>query len=118
MAKPKEAHEHEEARETTGQTKSQPQSQGAQRPDERQSSQAGQTMQSRGGRKLAPQRQEPSASTGLYGGPFGLISQFAGEIDRLLEGFGFGGGSLATRGHGGIEESSWSPQIEVFEREG
>jgi HSP20 family protein len=112
MAKPKESQEASEP------TQSQPQLQGDSRPNDRQSSETGQEIQSRGGQQTVPQRRESPLSTGLFGGPFGLMRQFAGEIDRLFEEFGFGRGRLAPRGFGGVGRSFWSPQVEVFESKG
>jgi len=58
------------------------------------------------------------------GNPFTFMSRFSEEMDRLFEDFGFGGG-LFTPGFGRglsrfgeLDQSMWSPQVEVFEREG
>lgn len=48
--------------------------------------------------------------------PFSFMRRFGEEMDRLFEDFGFGG--LAASGLGNLSPSGWSPQIEVFEREG
>ena len=52
------------------------------------------------------------------------MSRFADEMDRMFENFGFGRGMItpwAGRGWGETGQSgmsTWSPQIEVFERNG
>ena len=55
------------------------------------------------------------------GGPFTLLRRMEQEMDRMFEQFGMGsfssGGQLQQRGQGGMS-SLWSPQIEVFERDG
>jgi HSP20 family protein len=57
--------------------------------------------------------------------PLGLINRFADEMGRLFGDFGLGrglhtpfGGGFAPAGFGEISRAVWSPQIEVFEREG
>src|SRR4030095_8084641 len=57
--------------------------------------------------------------------PFSLMDRFAEEMDRIFENFGFGQGRLApfagrglSRGFGEGGMQTWSPSIEVFEREG
>lgn len=68
-------------------------------------------MQSRRGYEL----QQPRS-------PFALMRRFSEEMDRLFEDFGFGRGlSLLgqdTNVFGGQGPSKWSPQVEIFEREG
>ncbi|HXK58811.1 MAG TPA: Hsp20/alpha crystallin family protein [Acidobacteriota bacterium] len=54
------------------------------------------------------------------GGPFALMNRFAEEMDRLFEDFGFGHRRRSwpmPRGFGEFR-GMWSPDIEVFEREG
>src|ERR1700730_16009594 len=68
------------------------------------------------------QRHEPS----LLGTPFSLMRRFGEEMDRLFEDFGFGRGflrpafgrDLFPRSLGELDRSLWSPQVEVFERDG
>jgi HSP20 family protein len=67
--------------------------------------------------------------------PFGFMQTFTEEMDRLFEDFGFGRSPLSRRGPGGwgtgstalgrrglggagLAQAGWSPQIEIFEREG
>jgi HSP20 family protein len=58
--------------------------------------------------------------------PFGLMNRFADEMGRLFGGFGpgrgllspFGGRGFLPSGFGEMSSAVWSPQIEVFEREG
>lgn len=56
--------------------------------------------------------------------PFAFMRRFSDEMDRLFNDFGFGGGapgSSRTREIsvlGGQAASMWSPQVEMFEREG
>ena len=55
------------------------------------------------------------------GGPFSLLRRMEQEMDRMFEQFGMGGftrgGQLQQREAGGMS-SLWSPQIELYEREG
>jgi len=58
--------------------------------------------------------------------PFGLMNRFADEMGRLFGDFGLGrsllspfaGRGFVPAGFGEISSAVWSPQIEVFEREG
>jgi HSP20 family protein len=57
--------------------------------------------------------------------PFGLMNRFAEEMERAFENFGMGralvpgfGRELGARGWGEMGSGIWSPQLEVFEREG
>jgi len=57
--------------------------------------------------------------------PLALMNQLTSEMEQLFENFGlsrgfgdFGGRSLWNRGLRQLEQSIWSPQIEVMEREG
>jgi HSP20 family protein len=82
-------------------------------------------MQSRGGQQprgqAGLQRRDffpPSLSSAWGGSPFSLMNRFAEEMDRLFDNFGFGRSQLAPRGWGEKEGSLWSPQLEVFERDG
>jgi HSP20 family protein len=107
MAKPK------EAQETTQPTHSQPQGQVPQRMQSRSGQQAhGQDGLQR--RDFFP----PSLSSAWGASPFSLMNRFAEEMDRLFDNFGFGRSQLAPRGRGEMEQSLWSPQLEVFERDG
>lgn len=49
--------------------------------------------------------------------PFSFMARFSEEMDRLFEDFGFGGGFLTPTSRE-FQTSMWSPQTEVFEREG
>jgi HSP20 family protein len=52
--------------------------------------------------------------------PFALVRRFTEEMDRMFENFGVGGGLPASQFGGGIGQGAafFSPQVEVFEREG
>ena len=54
-------------------------------------------------------------------GPFALLRRMEQEMDRMFEQFGMGGftrgGQLQQRGAGGMS-SLWSPQVEMYERDG
>jgi HSP20 family protein len=78
------------------------------------------------GKEMAPRTTAaPMKSTAS---PFAYMRQFAEEMDRLFEDFGFRTGfrmpSFLTRGHElfrretGLVPAEWSPRIDVFEREG
>jgi HSP20 family protein len=110
-----------ETQEATPQPPSQGERKGGEQPS--------QAAQKRGGeRQTDLQRRGPSAPSvwaGPYGGsPFGLMNRFAEEMDRLFEDFGMGRSWLAPRfgrefgPRGEMGQALWSPQIEVFEREG
>jgi len=73
--------------------------------------------------------QQPSKgiqTANQQGTPYsGLTRRFADEMGRLFGDFGLGrsslspfGGGLVPAGFGEISRAVWSPQIEVFEREG
>jgi HSP20 family protein len=92
---------------------------------ETQSSQTIQPTNSEGARQRDLTRRESYAPS-LWGtSPFAMMNHFVQEMDRLFEGFGFGRG-LAPFARGGLwpgrfaegGQAAWSPQIEVFEREG
>lgn len=71
-------------------------------------------------------RREQSWPSLMAGSPFPFMRRFSEEMDRLFEDFGFGRGWLAPsfgreffpRSLGSFGTSAWSPQVEVFEREG
>lgn len=54
--------------------------------------------------------------------PFSFMRRFSEDMDRLFGDFGFGGGFLAPSFGSDFDQmtsaSLWSPQMEVFEREG
>lgn len=111
MAKAKEA---KEVYDTTQSTQSQPQ--GERHSSEQQSSQ---TMQSDGGQQAGLQRRESLLpSFGWVGSPFSVVNRFAEEMDRIFGNFGFGRSQLAPHGWGEMGQALWSPQLEVFERDG
>lgn len=72
---------------------------------------------------LAQRNQAWPSLTG--GSPFTFMRRFSEEMDRLFEDFGFGHGWLTPsfgydwpNSFGELDQSVWSPQVEVFEREG
>jgi HSP20 family protein len=79
-----------------------------------------------GGGQRGISRRDPFGVSSAMISPFSLMSSFADEVDRLFEDFGFGRRSLAPFGRrdlwptefGEMSRQIWSPQIEVFEREG
>ncbi|HWP44158.1 MAG TPA: Hsp20/alpha crystallin family protein [Blastocatellia bacterium] len=97
----------------------------AQRGQGEQQSQAIQTTGREGGQRSGLARR------GMFGpgwpaSPFALMDRFAEEMDRIFEDFGFGRRWLTPfsrrmafpRELEEIREAVWSPEIEVFEREG
>jgi len=92
-----------------------------------------QAMQTRGpqsgdqpGQQTGLARREQSSPSLTAGSPFSFMRRFSEEMDRLFEDFGFGRGWFAPSfgrdffpaGFGEFGQSGWSPQVEVFEREG
>jgi HSP20 family protein len=71
-------------------------------------------------------RREQSTPSLFGSSPFTFMRRFSEEMDRLFEDFGFSRGWLTpSLGHdlwpsrsGEFSQSLWSPQVEVFEREG
>ena len=49
--------------------------------------------------------------------PFAFMRRFSEEMDRLFADFGVGR-DLSPRGFGNFGEALWSPQVEMFERDG
>ncbi|HEV3467866.1 MAG TPA: Hsp20/alpha crystallin family protein [Pyrinomonadaceae bacterium] len=100
------------------------------REQERTGSQAMQTAGGEGGGQPSQQtglaRREQSFPSLFSGSPFSFMRRFSEEMDRLFEDFGFGRGWLAPSfgrdffpaGFGEFGQTAWSPQVEVFEREG
>jgi HSP20 family protein len=67
------------------------------------------------GQQTGLSRREQFAPT-LSTSPFSFMRRFGEEMDHLFEDFGFGRGLLAPSGLG--ELAAWSPEVEVFERDG
>lgn len=99
------------------------------REQERAQSQAVQTAAGQGGGRPSQTglaRREQSVPSLLTGSPFTFMRRFSEEMDRLFEDFGFGRGWLGPSfgrdffpaGFGDFGQTAWSPQVEVFEREG
>jgi HSP20 family protein len=68
-------------------------------------------------------RREAYTPSVWSGSPFSFMRRFSEEMDRLFGDFGFGrdwlGAPLGRAlGRGALEQSIWSPQVELFEREG
>ena len=90
-----------------------------------QSSQSLQTTGGEGGGQASGvTRRGQYAPLSRTGSPFTFMRRFSEEMDRLFEDFGFGDSLFAPgfgRGlsrFGELAQSMWSPQVEVFEREG
>jgi HSP20 family protein len=99
------------------------------REQERAGSQAMQTTSGQDGNQSSRTglaRHEQSFPSLLSGSPFSFMRRFGEEMDRLFDDFGFGRGWLAPSfgrdffpaGFGDFGRTGWSPQVEVFEREG
>lgn len=53
--------------------------------------------------------------------PFSMMGRFMGDIGRLFEDFGFGrdfAAPLIPRGENVLGRATWTPQVDVFERDG
>jgi HSP20 family protein len=116
MAKAKESQEAKGQRQQQGE---------GQKGGRQQSPQAAQTTGGRGGgQQTAVARREQSQPSPWGGSPFAFMRRFSEEMDRLFEDFRLGGGLLAPTfgrelgGAGSAGGALWSPQVEVFEREG
>ena len=111
-------------------TKEKQEAKGQQQSERRKESeqQSSQTMQTTsgqgGGQPSGITRRSHRAPSLRTGSPFAFMRRFSEEMDRLFEDFGFGGSLFAPsfgRGlsrFGELGQSMWSPQVEVFEREG
>ena|SRR5882724_4346626 len=62
--------------------------------------------------RKAPAGESPESMT-----PGSLVRRFMDEVDRLAEDFGVGRGLLSSLERG-LPDGAWSPQVEIFEREG
>jgi HSP20 family protein len=70
-------------------------------------------------------RRDPGLAM-LTANPFALMRRFTEEMDRIFEGFGFGGShwglpslrEFASRGMGEWRQAAWSPTVEMIERNG
>ncbi len=61
---------------------------------------------------------QPSGGLGFWHDPFSMLTDFD-RVHRLFENLGFGGGLLPSQLLGReIERPSWTPQIEMYERDG
>ena len=86
----------------------------------------GQQDSNQPGQRAGLARREQSLPSMMSGSPFSFMRRFSEEMDRLFEDFGFRSGWLAPSfgrdffpvGFGDFGQTAWSPQVEVFEREG
>lgn len=93
-------------------------------------SQAMQTQSGWGGTQSSQRpgisKREQSFPSVTSTSPFSFMRRFSEEMDRLFEDFGFGRGWLGPSfgresfpaSFGELGQSLWSPQVEMFEREG
>ena len=99
------------------------------RQEDSQESQSLQTSAGQGGEQSSQSglaRREQGWPSLVTGSPFSFMRRFSEEMDRLFEDFGFGRGWLAPtfgrdlfpRGFSESGQGLWSPQVEMFEREG
>ena len=72
------------------------------------------------GLKSVEKRAEDIADVGshLASTPFQFMKRFGEEMDRLFGDFGFGSGWLTPTIERGLGQGLWSPQVEMFERDG
>jgi HSP20 family protein len=70
------------------------------------------TKQHNGARRKAPASESPESIT-----PGSLVRRFVDEVDRLAEDFGVGPGFFSSLERG-LPGGAWSPQVEMFERDG
>ncbi len=62
--------------------------------------------------RKAPAGESPESMT-----PFSLVRRFMDEMDRLAEDYGVGRGLLSALERG-LPDGAWSPEVEMFERDG
>src|SRR5216684_9070476 len=70
------------------------------------------TKQQNGALRKAPAGELPESIT-----PGSLVRRFVDEVDRLAEGFGVGRGLFSSLERG-LPGGAWSPEVEMFERDG
>jgi len=63
-------------------------------------------------------RERAGISPWTQSSPFSFMRRFGEEMDRIFDDFGFGGLGLGPSSFGNLGQGIWSPQIEMFEREG
>jgi HSP20 family protein len=63
-------------------------------------------------------RTEREVISPLGGWPFGLMHRFAEEMERMFENFGTRRGVFPVVFPREVEETSWAPAVEVFEKNG
>jgi HSP20 family protein len=71
----------------------------------------------RGYRHVEPRRSY-ALSPWESAGPFSVMRRFTEEMDRLFDDFGFGGLGRSVPAPPDLGRGGWTPQIELFEREG
>jgi len=73
-------------------------------------------------RAIEPRRSSTEVSrAGMGSSPFSFMRRFMSDMDRLFGEFGMGSGlssSLSPYGQSGGWVSAWSPQVDIFERNG
>jgi HSP20 family protein len=71
----------------------------------------------RKGGQLAP-RERYGLAPRTQASPFAFMRRFSDEMDRLFDDFGFGRTGFGPSSLARIGQGAWSPQVEMFEREG
>jgi len=78
-----------------------------------------QRIQRETGERSALTRQTPSGIGNRFSDPFAMMHALHREMDRMFENFGFGGSLMHSPFAGrDLERSLWSPEVEVYEKDG
>lgn len=77
-----------------------------------------QTKATNGPKSLETRDNASDVATRLAATPVEFMKRFGEEMDRLFGEFGFGRGWLTSNVERGFGQGLWSPQVEMFERNG
>lgn len=63
-------------------------------------------------------RRSPELSASEWTSPFSFMRRFVNDIDRMFEDFGMGSTGSSRQSSGMTRQGTWSPQMDIFERDG